>query len=284
MHSQVFAQVFTPPQARRPVNNKDTELKEMKISEDEPGCKDSSLLSRVAGCSILQCDTKESDTVEIQTGRSVENGVQKESLDGPTEVLYYLCPSKVSHSQIIKAAEANLTKGGYKVVYTGQDDEENPILTAVKEAQWIQVSTYVYNSSNAYIQTAVNSPPEEPVNATSVAEEFTKNGRSTIYGITFDEVPAGTEFEKVLIEIADILRQHKEWKLRVEVYTDASGEKDLDLARSKKSASDVLLWLKQHGIDENRIVPQGFGGSNPVADTINDDSRAKKGRINLVRL
>jgi outer membrane protein OmpA-like peptidoglycan-associated protein len=281
--SSVFAQVFTPvPQRRRPVA--EPELKEMKITEDEPGCKDSSLLSRVAGCSILQCDTKENETIEMQTGHSLESGIAKESLDGPAEVIYYLCPSRVSHTQIIKNAEANLTKSGYRVVYSGTDAEENPILTAVKEMQWIQVSTYVYNSSNAYIQTAVRAIPEEQANAESVVEEFTKTGRSTIYGQTFDEAALNPEMEKILTEIASMLQQHPEWKLRVEVFTDAPGEKELNLAHSKKSASAVARWLKQHGIDENRIVPQGLGEAKPVADTAGQDGRNKNCRINLVRL
>jgi outer membrane protein OmpA-like peptidoglycan-associated protein len=274
--------VFTPPaQHRRPA--KETESKEINITEDEPGCKDSGLMSRMAGCSILQCDTKESDTVELQTGNTPENGISKESLDGPTEVIYYLCPSKISHSQIIKNAETNLTKSGYKVIHTGEDAEQNPILTAVKDTQWVQVSTYVYNSSSAYIQTAVNAIPETPSSTETIAEEFTKDGRVTIPAAAVDDVNLSADIQKVLIEIASVLQRHAEWKLRVEVHEDATGEKSVNRSQSEKSALILASWLKQHGVDENRVSAQGVGDSRPVADNTTENGRAKNRRIEFVR-
>jgi OmpA-OmpF porin, OOP family len=278
----LYGQVFTPStQHRRP--SKEAELKEMKITEDEPGCKDSALMSRVAGCSILQCDTEESDTVELQTGNTPENGIRNESLDGPTEVIYYLCPSKISHAQIIRNAEANLTKSGYKVVYGGEDAEQNPIVTAVKNTQWVQVSTYVYESSSAYIQTAVNATPDSSSSTETVAEEFTKDGRVTIPSAELEDVSLSVGMQKILGEIASVLRNRAEWKLRVEVHTDAAGERGLNLSQSERSALMVAAWLKQHGVDENRVLAQGLGDAKPVADNTTENGRAKNRRIELVR-
>ena len=139
---------------------KDLDNKDIKLGEDEAGCKDSTLLPRMPGCSIIQCDTKEADSLEIQVGVSTDGAVQKEAMDGASEVIYYLCPSKLSLSHIAKASDGALSKAGYKIVFNGKDDDDQPLVTALKETQWIQISTYMYNEYSAYILSSVKVPAE----------------------------------------------------------------------------------------------------------------------------
>ena len=122
---------------------------------DEPGCKDSLLLPRVAGCSILQCSSNAEDTVDIHIGVDSEGTVKKDDLTGASEVIYYLCPAKVSHASIIAAAESKLSKEGYAVAVRSKDADDESVLTVMKDRQWIQISTYTYENSAAYIQTAL---------------------------------------------------------------------------------------------------------------------------------
>ena len=59
-----MAQAVTSPTTRHALKDVD---KEIKLGEDEPGCKDSELLARIPGCSIIQCDSKpEAEGVDIQ--------------------------------------------------------------------------------------------------------------------------------------------------------------------------------------------------------------------------
>ena len=134
------------------------ENKEIKLGEDEPGCKDSTLLPRIPGCSIIQCDTKEADTLEIQVGVSTDGAVQKEAMDGASEVIYYLCPSKVTLSNIAKTSDTALTKAGFKTVFNGKDDDDQPLVTALKDTQWVQISTYMYNEYSAYVFVGLQGP------------------------------------------------------------------------------------------------------------------------------
>src|SRR5688572_4505367 len=78
------------------------ETKDIKLGEDETGCKDSALLPRIPGCSIIQCDAKDEDTLEMLVGVSTDGSIQKEPMDGASEVIYYLCPSKVGLGNIVK--------------------------------------------------------------------------------------------------------------------------------------------------------------------------------------
>ena len=250
--------------------------KEIKLGEDEPGCKDSTLTPRLAGCSIIQCDTKESDTRELVVGASTEGVVQKELMEGPSEVLYYLCPAKLSLNGIVKQSESALTKAGFKTVFSGKDDEDQPLLTLFKDMQWVQISTYMYNEYSAYVFTAIQDTPETQTSSEAFAEEMTRNGRVVLSGLAFDkekfDLPA--DAEQVLAEVMKLLVRQPDWKIRVDGYTEDAGETAANVSLSQKRASAVASWLLEHGIDRSRISIQGMG------DGKHSDARS---RIEIVK-
>jgi outer membrane protein OmpA-like peptidoglycan-associated protein len=257
--------------------------KEIKLGEDEPGCKDSTLIARIPGCSIIQCDTKEMDSIDIQVGASLDGVVQKENMDGASEVIYYLCPVKMTPANIAKTADAALVKSGYKVVFNGKDGDDQPIVTALKETQWIQISTYMYNEYGAYIQTAIKVPPEDQANAEAFSEEMNKNGRVVLEGVAFKGEALDPASEKALTEIAGILVRQPDWRVRIEGHTDNTGNHAENQALSQKQASAVATWLLEHGIDKSRVSIQGLGDTKPVADNATEDGRNKNRRIELVK-
>jgi outer membrane protein OmpA-like peptidoglycan-associated protein len=248
------AQTAGSPETRR--SSKATEAKDIKLGEDEPGCKDSTLLLRIPGCSIIQCDTKDEDTLELQVGVSTDGVVQKESMDGASEVIYYLCPAKVSLAGIVKTSDASLTKAGYKTAFTGKDDDEHPLATAFKETQWVQVSTYMYNEYSAYIVSAVKVDEDSQAPAEALAEEMTKSGRVTLAGLEFEQDKSDfpVQGEKLMAEVAALLVRQPNWKVCVEVHGAQGG-------LSQKRAASVATWLLDHGIDKTRVSIQGVAAA-----------------------
>jgi len=265
--------------------SKDSE-REIKLGEDEQGCKDSALLARIPGCNIIQCDTKpEAEGIEIQVGATQEGTPQKEAMDGSAETLYYLCPSRVTVGQIGKLSEAALGKAGYKIVYFGRDGEDFPLVSALKDTQWVQVTTYMYNDYSAYVQTAIKVPAELQASSDAMADEMTKNGRVVLTGLVFekDESDLSAESEKMLADIAAFLVRQPDWRIRVEGHTESGPDKAATLALSQKRASSVASWLLQHGIDKSRLSIQGYGDGKPIADNSTADGRMKNSRIELVK-
>jgi outer membrane protein OmpA-like peptidoglycan-associated protein len=259
------AQNNSSPAVRRASNAPlESDNKDIKLGEDEVGCKDSGLLARFPGCSIIQCDTKESGNLELQVGVSSEGVIQKELMEGPSEVIYYLCPAKTSLSNIVKTTDSALVKAGFKVVYNGKDDEDQPIVTASKEDQWVQVSTYMYNEYSAYILSAIKDIPESQPISEALADEITKTGRVTLVGLSFEadnaEMPA--DAEKVLAEVAAILMRQPQLKIRVEAQGGQSTDKQSTVATASKRASAIATWLLSHGIDQSRVSTEG--GADPI--------------------
>ena len=271
------AQVFTPPQVRKP---KTSEIPNaFTVGTDEAGCKDSLLLPRVAGCSILQCNSSEDESVEIFNSVDADGSAKEEEIDGASETIYYLCPVKVTHAAIVTNAEARLIKDGYKIIARNKQGDDEALITAVKDRQWVQITTYPYENSSAYIQTALLAGAEEQIDADAVAQELSKSGRVALTGFRFDrdkaDLPAGSD--KLLGDFAALLAKKPEWKIRVEVQCDES----VDAAQCKslggKRADAVAGTLVAKGVDKERVTAQPLAA--PGAST--DDTA--KAHIQLVK-
>ncbi len=297
----MVGQVITPSRPRTPSKETDSvpiikpktglkeSEKEIKLGEDEPGCKDSELLPRIPGCSIIQCDLKpEATDLEIQVGVSSDGAVQTEAMDGNAEILYYLCPARITVAQVVKLSDISLSKAGYKIVHQGKDAEDFPIVTALKDNQWVQVSTYNYNEHTAYVQTAIKVTPDTNAGAEALAEEMNKNGRVIITEGLFESLAKddlSSEAEKVLAPIAALMVRQPDWRIRVEAHLAPGdgGSKSGLVEQSQKRASLVAMWLMEHGIDKSRVSIMGMGDSKPLADTATSDGKAKNRRVELVR-
>jgi outer membrane protein OmpA-like peptidoglycan-associated protein len=182
-------------------------------------------------------------------------------MDGSSEVIYYLCPSKVTLSNIAKSSDNALTKAGFKVVFNGKDDDDQPLVTALKDTQWVQISTYMYNEYSAYVFTALQVPPESQATSEALAEEMLKSGRVTLAGLNFDTEKADMplDAEKILAEVAALLVRQPGWKIRVDAYSSEAADKQTNTVLSQKRASAIATWLLDHGIDKSRLSINGLG-------------------------
>ncbi|MBI1897937.1 MAG: OmpA family protein [Acidobacteria bacterium] len=260
-------------------------MREIKLGEDEPGCKDSMLFPRIAGCSILQCDTRDSATLEIQTGASQDGTPQQEVLEGPAEILYYLCPAKITLPSVVKQADAFLTRLGFKIVYKGRDPEEFPIVTAAKGDQWLQVSTYPYNIYSAYVLTAIRDTSDAERNADALAEEMSASGRIVISRLEFEpgktDLPA--DAGAVLAGLRAFLARQPALRVRIEAHTDGTGDKAANLELSRARASALAAWLLANGVDQSRISTMGLGDTKPIADSQSEAGRVRNRRVEIVK-
>ena len=182
-------------------------------------------------------------------------------MDGSSEVIYYLCPSKVTLSNIAKSSDSALTKAGLQVVFNGKDDDDQPLVTALKDTQWVQISTYMYNEYSAYVFAALQVPPESQATSEALAEEMLKSGRVTLAGLNFDKEKADMppDAEKILAEVAALLVRQPGWKIRVDAYSSEAADKQANAVLSQKRASAVATWLLDHGIDKSRLSINGLG-------------------------
>lgn len=258
--------------------------KDIKLGVDEPGCKDSPLLPRIAGCSIIQCDSKaDSENVRI-TVAGGDGAAQEDVLDGFSEIIYYLCPSKTSVGSIAKHSESALLKGGFRVVFSGKDVDDFPLVTTQKADQWLQVSTYNYNEFSAYIVTAVKAVEDAAGSVEALLDEFVRTGRVVLTGVTFEHDKPTSESDRTLTELAMFLVRQSGVKINIEVHTDNQGDKQANLEGSQKQAGALRTWLTEHGVEAARVTSNGSGDSRPIADNATEEGRAKNRRIEFIKV
>ena len=255
---------------------------------DAEGCKDSTLLTRMPGCTIVECSAREFDAVTLQV-RPVTDDPGTQELEGAIEFVQYVCPARLSFIQLQRNALNAFKAAGYTIVLNGRDGNDNPIVTARKGPQWVQVETTGWNDDTSYKLTAVKveeMKQEIAADASAMAEAINRSGAVAVYGITFDTGKAALQAgsEQVLGEIVKLLQAHADWQFEVQGHTDNVGRAAANLALSEQRAKAVVAWLTGRGIDAGRLVAKGYGDSRPVGDNASEDGRAKNRRVELKKL
>jgi SH3 domain-containing YSC84-like protein 1 len=109
--------------------------------------------------------------------------------------------------------------------------------------------------------------------------------RLTLSNVHFatGEAELSSDSASALNNIVAGLKEHPDWKIRVEGFTDNVGSPNANLKLSTERAHAVMDWLANHGIDRSRLSAKGYGESHPVAKNSSEEGRAKNRRVELVR-
>jgi outer membrane protein OmpA-like peptidoglycan-associated protein len=131
------------------------------------------------------------------------------------------------------------------------------------------------------LQLSVLHKPKVPL-VTVAKTKLTIKG--TIY-FNNDNAELQSRSEPLLTAIADTLLRNPGLK-RVEVqgHTDNSGAAEHNLELSNKRAAAVKDWLVRAGVEQDRLVAQGYGSSKPIAPNLGAVGRAKNRRVEFVIL
>jgi outer membrane protein OmpA-like peptidoglycan-associated protein len=84
-----------------------------------------------------------------------------------------------------------------------------------------------------------------------------------------------------LLELAQVLKKRPNYQIKISGHTDNVGDDASNMTLSRKRAEAVKKFLTDNGVDEGRIIAQGFGESRPVASNATPEGRAKNRRVEL---
>jgi lipid-binding SYLF domain-containing protein len=119
-----------------------------------------------------------------------------------------------------------------------------------------------------------------------VGASLQRTGRFTLSNVHFETGKAEItgDSDAALNAAAATLKEHADWNIRVEGFTDNVGSREANLKLSTDRANAVADWLANHGIDRSRLTAKGYGESRPVARNSTDAGRARNRRVELVKL
>jgi len=85
-----------------------------------------------------------------------------------------------------------------------------------------------------------------------------------------------------LNDVIKILNENKSVKLKIDGHTDSDGSDAFNLKLSDGRAASVKKYLVSKGIDESRLVSEGFGESQPIASNDTPEGRQQNRRVECV--
>ena len=112
-------------------------------------------------------------------------------------------------------------------------------------------------------------------------------GKFSTTGILFDVNSADIKPESygTLKDIAAVLQDNTNVRVKIIGHTDSDGDAALNLALSRKRAEAVKSALtSEFNIDGSRIETDGKGASDPVADNKTPEGKAQNRRVEFVKL
>jgi flagellar motor protein MotB len=125
------------------------------------------------------------------------------------------------------------------------------------------------------------------VGAPDMRSKLITEGKLVTYGIYFDvnKDVVKPESYGTLKEIAAILNENPDVKVKIVGHTDSDGADASNLDLSKRRGASVKNELvKSFGIDASRLESDGMGESQPVAPNDTPANKALNRRVELIKL
>lgn len=110
-----------------------------------------------------------------------------------------------------------------------------------------------------------------------------QSGSAAIYGVHFDTNSSvlRPDSTAALQNVLALINNRPDSRWVISGHTDNQGSGDLNQKLSQARAASVIQWLAAHGVTANRLTPQGFGASRPVADNSSEAGRALNRRVEM---
>lgn len=117
----------------------------------------------------------------------------------------------------------------------------------------------------------------------SLAQRLAQSGASELQGVYFDFGSARLRPESLatLQEVVAVARQTPDAQFLVEGHTDSIGSPAANKALSLARASQVVAELARLGLPRARLLAEGRGDEQPIADNATDAGRARNRRVVL---
>lgn len=95
----------------------------------------------------------------------------------------------------------------------------------------------------------------------------------------FDKTTLRNESYPELNRLLEFMNNYPNIRIRIQGHTDSVGAEDYNQQLSEKRADAVARFLRVNGINTDRLIVQGLGESNPIADNATAEGRQENRRV-----
>jgi OmpA-OmpF porin, OOP family len=255
--------------------------------EDEEGCKDPALFTRMPNFHIYRCEDKQFDKFEFRVSSEKSQTVEGHFL----YVNYYLNDNAQTPSglQIARNYSNAAKKIGGQVIYEYDDGGlQNSIMKLSKNGAevWAMVTAGGNGMYTLNIIEKESMNQDVVADARSMAGSINETGKVALYGIYFDTGKSvlKPESQGTLEQISELLKADPNLKLFVVGHTDNTGIFDANIRLSNDRAIAVVNELvSKFSVNAARLKAFGDGPTSPVASNDKEEGRALNRRVELVK-
>ncbi len=101
--------------------------------------------------------------------------------------------------------------------------------------------------------------------------------------VTFatDSADLRSQFFDVLDSVSLVLKEYEKTVINVAGHTDSTGPADYNQRLSERRAQTVADYLRNRGINSQRIIARGYGEDYPIASNDTEQGRQQNRRVTL---
>ena len=97
----------------------------------------------------------------------------------------------------------------------------------------------------------------------------------------FDQSLIRKEHHEFLNRLIKVVKGHSDLRVRVTGHTDSDGTNGYNNELSKRRAQAIVLYFKDHGLGENRLIFQYKGENNPIDTNKTSEGRQRNRRVDF---
>lgn len=247
-------------------------------AQDRPGCKDSPLITRMTGSTIVGCDNKDYQEDDFPLPDN-----KKQHVGGEYHHWSYAPRQGESMIHVFRNIETALKMAGFTMDY---ENVGGGLITAHRGNIWYYLGMHNTGGYEQEIMTEQQMTQEVTANAGALSGSLTSSGHAVVPGIYFDTGKADVkpESDASLKEVAKLLKQDATLKVYVVGHTDNVGTLASNMTLSSERAAAVMKALTtKYGVAPNRLKAFGNGPYAPVTSNDSEDGRALNRRVELVK-
>ncbi|WP_408609911.1 OmpA family protein [Haliea alexandrii] len=92
------------------------------------------------------------------------------------------------------------------------------------------------------------------------------------------------DFYPALNSVGEVLAKYADTTLRITGHTDNTGSRALNQTLSERRAGSVADYLATRAVERSRMLVQGMGYDQPIADNSSEQGRSQNRRVELMIL
>ncbi len=259
----------------------------LSAQEDETGCKDPALFTRMPNFHIYRCEDLQFDKFEFRVGKDKSQTIEGHSI----YVIYYLNENAQAPGglQVVRNYTNAAKKTGGQVIYEYEDGGTQIAIMKIAKSGleiWAVVAAAGNGMYTVNIIEKGSMKQDVVADATSMAGSIKETGKVALYGIYFDTGKAvlKSESKAALTEISKLLKAYPDLKLYVVGHTDNAGKFETNMRLSMERAMAVVnALITQYAVSSTRLTGFGDGPTSPVASNEKEEGRALNRRVELVK-